>query len=305
VSTNRIFTSVIICTYNRASYLRRMLEVLREQTLGPEDFEIIIVDDGSRDTTARVCAEMRGRLPNLKYVRNEKNRGLAASRNRGLDIAAGNHILFSDDDCLPSAEWVERLSSALTHEPIVSGAVASTATNFLRLCHNIAQFHAVMPGSRPAGKREFFAGANMAFRRSVFDELGGFDKDALLCEDTELILRARERGYSPMFFPDAVVTHIPHRNNLSSIFSYAVRHASATIHLRNRYRLLLKTPFVLRSPSLILVFAPVIALKVTLSIYLRNPQLLRWPATIPVVLALKFAWCWGAARGLKKGECLN
>jgi GT2 family glycosyltransferase len=305
VSKGRIYTSVIICTYNRAPSLRSILEVLKDQTFGPEDFEIIVVDDGSRDATTEVCEELRGRLPNLRYVRNETNKGLAASRNRGLAIAEGDHILFTDDDCLPSAAWVERLSSALKQKPIVSGAVASTTTNFLRLCHNIAQFHAVMPGSRPGGHGEFFAGANMAFRRSVFDDLGLFDRDALYGEDTEMILRARSKGYSPEFVPDAVVTHIPDRQDLSSVFSYAVKHASATIHLRNRYRLLLKTPFILRSPSLILIFAPLIAIKVTFSIYLRNPQLLRYPATLPVVLALKFAWCWGASRGLKRGGCFT
>ena len=305
MSKDRIFTSIIICTYNRAPSLRRTLEVLKDQTLGPEDFEIIVVDDGSRDATPGICEEARGRLPNLRYVKNETNKGLAASRNKGLDIATGDHILFTDDDCLPSAAWAERLSGALKHRPIVSGAVASTATNFLRLCHNIAQFHAVMPGGKPEGYKEFFAGANMAFRRSVFDDLGLFDRDAVSCEDTEMILRARNKGYRPVFFPDAVVTHMPDRKDLSSVFGYAVKHASVTIHLRNRYRLLLKTPFILRSSSLLLFFAPVIALKVTLSIYLRNPQLLRYPATMPVVLALKFAWCWGASRGLKKGGCLT
>jgi GT2 family glycosyltransferase len=179
----------------------------------------------------------------------------------------------------------------------VAGAVESSESNYVKLCHNIAEFHRFMPGRKP-GKAEFIAGANMGFRRSVLDELGGFDEKVKTAEDMTFILRARSKGYSIYLACDAVVTHEHDRATLGSVFAYSARHASTTILLRNKYRVLLSTPFVLRSSFLTIMAAPAIALKVTLGIYMHNPRLARLFRTAPLVYALKVAWCWGAARGL-------
>lgn len=290
--------SVIICTYNRAHLVKRVLHSLARQTIRPGEFEVVVVDDGSRDNTAEVCNAMHSQLPNLKYISTGRNTGLAHARNIGIAASTGDYLLFTDDDCIAAENWVESLRNALDNkEEMVSGAVASTTANFFRLCHNVAQFHAYMPGQN-AGPKEMLAGGNMAFRRSVLKELKGFDEESR-CEDTEFVLRAREKGYRAFFAPDALVTHDPERNTLSSAVKYAASHASATIHLRNHYRALLKTPFIFRSAGLILAMAPLIALKVTAGIYLRNPSLARFFWTAPFVYVLKLAWCWGAARGLR------
>jgi GT2 family glycosyltransferase len=280
------------------------------QSIGADQFEIVAVDDGSRDNTAEVCDEMRAELPNLKYISTGSNKGLANARNIGIAASTGDYLLFTDDDCIASENWVECLRDALGAEKIVAGAVESTTTDFMKLCHNIAQFHAYMPGQK-AGVKEMIAGANMAFRRSVIKELEGFQADIPCADDTELALRARAKGYRVAFAPCATVTHDPERTTLKDIVKYAASHASTTIHFRNHYRTLLKTPFVLQSPVLLLMAAPVIALKVTAGIYLQNPHLARLFWTAPMVYVLKLAWCWGAARGLrecqtkKEAECLN
>ena len=290
--------SVIICTYNRAHLVKRVLHSLARQTIRPEEFEVVVVDDGSRDNTAEVCNALHSELPNLKYISMGRNTGLARARNVGIAASTGDYLLFTDDDCIAAENWVECLRDALGGEKIVAGAVASTTTDFMKLCHNIAQFHAFMPGQK-AGPKEMLAGANMAFRRSVLSELEGFQAGILCADDTELALRARAKGYRTFFAPDAIVTHDPERNTLSFAVQYAASHASATIHLRNHYRALLKTPFIFRSAGLILAMAPLIALKVTAGIYLRNPSLARFLRTAPFVYVLKLAWCWGAARGLQ------
>jgi glycosyltransferase involved in cell wall biosynthesis len=292
------YISVIICTYNRASLLSRVLSSLSKQSLSLERFEVIVVNDGSTDDTSTVCNKMHIDIPNLRHISMQRNVGLAAARNRGIEEAVGEYILFTDDDCIPSGDWIERMGKTLETAKIVAGAVASTRANYVTLCHNIAQFHAFMPG-RKAGPSEFIAGANMAFHRSVLKELGDFDKEAG-AEDTEMVLRAHLRGYPVLFAPDVLVTHAPNRANLWDILRYAAVHAGATIHLRNRYRLLLNTPFIFRSPALIFAGAPVIALKVTAGIFLSNLSLLRYIYTAPVVYTLKLSWCWGAASSLKK-----
>jgi GT2 family glycosyltransferase len=237
----------------------------------------------------------------MKYVSNGVNSGISCSRNKGIKSAEGEFILFTDDDCIANNDWVERMSAALEREPVVAGAVESSESNYIRLCHNIAEFHPFIPGCkrRPV---EFIAGANMGFRRSVLDELGGFDAKVKTAEDMEFILRARSKGYRIYLACDAIVTHDHNRTNLDTVFKYSAKHAAETILLRNKYRSLLGTPFVLRSSFLTIMAAPVIALKVTLGIYMHNPRLARLFWTTPLVYALKLAWCWGGACGLESNK---
>jgi GT2 family glycosyltransferase len=293
-----MFVSVIIRTYNRAYPLKRVLNSLVHQTISTEQFEVVVVDDGSKDSTRDVCNMMQRKLPNLRYISSDTNNGLGSANNLGVRSARGDYILFIDDDCIAKEDWVERLSISLSREQIVAGAIASPVSNYIKLCHNIAEFHPFMPG-RKARPVESIAGANMGFRRSVFEELNGSQEGRRCAEDMELILRARLKGYRIYFVPDAIVTHDHDRITMASIFRYSPKHASITILLRNQYRLLMRTPFVLRSPALILIAAPIIALKVTASIYLSNLCLLKHFWTAPMVFALKLAWCWGAARGLR------
>jgi glycosyltransferase involved in cell wall biosynthesis len=275
-----------------------MLVSLKNQTIDPGRFEVIIVDDGSRDGTAHTCEEFKKNFPGMKYVSLAENVGSPAARNRGIRESRGNYLLFTDDDCLPEHDWIEQMNGALEGEPFVAGAVNSSSSNYFKLCHNIAQFHPFFPG-RKARYVDFIAGANMGFHRTVFEDLKGFAESRKLSDDLELILRARSRGYRPYFTPEAVVLHDPDRISMREIVRYAAEHASHSILLRNEYSSLLRTPSVLRSPFLILAASPVIAMKVTAGIYLKNPALAKLFRTIPLVFTLKLAWCWGAAQGLR------
>ncbi len=118
-----MFVSVIIRTYNRAHLLKRALHSLARQTLSTEQFEVIVVDDGSKDSTKGVCEAMRRKLPNLRYVSSGTNNGLGSATNLGIKSARGDNILFIDDDCIAKEDWVERLSASLNREQIVAGSV--------------------------------------------------------------------------------------------------------------------------------------------------------------------------------------
>ena len=154
-----------------------------------------------------------------------------------------------------------------------------------------------MPG-RPSAPVEFIAGANMGFRKEVFKAIGGFQAGRRRAHDMECILRARAQGFSIFFEPRAIVQHIPKRTRLSTIFRYAAKHASETILLRQRFRDVLRTPSILRSPFLLLFSAPLIALHITVGIYCANLARVKQLHTLPIVYALKIAWCCGAASGL-------
>ena len=292
------FVSIILCTYNRAPLLKRALQSIALQTLKPEQFEVVVVDDGSKDNTAEVCDAMARQLPNLRYMVTKHNSGTGSAANLGIKSAKGDFLIFTDDDCIVREDWAANMRDALRKHSLVAGSIISPTSNFVKLCHNIAELHPFMEG-RKAGPTDFIAGANMGFRRFLFEELNGFPGLHTFAPDMRFILKARQAGYGIYFMPEAIITHDPDRTSLVSIFRYAAAHASETILLRNKYQVLLQTPFILRSPWLILAAAPVIALKVTASIYLGNIKNVRFLLTAPVVYALKLAWCWGAARGLR------
>ncbi len=289
--------SVIVCTYNRARLLKRLLESLLCQTAPVDTFEIIVVDDGSGDDTAGVCREMMERMPNMRYLPLESNSGLGAAGNHGAAAARGQYLLFTDDDCIPDPGWIEKMCAVLRDSPIAAGTMVSPRSNYFKLCHNIAQFYPFMPGQK-AAKLDFIAGANMGIQAGIVDEIGGFNPGTII-PDMEYILRARQKGFTITYAAEAVVTHDPQRVTLGSVLAYAAAHAAETILLRHRFRELLRTPLVLFSPVLILLAAPVIAFKTTAGIYLGNRELLRCFHTIPMVYLIKLAWCWGAARGLR------
>ena len=295
-----MFASVILCTYNRARLLERALRSLACQTAASEQFEIVVVDDGSTDGTAEVCSRAARDLSNLKYVAMGKNLGLAAAGNRGIRSARGELLLFTDDDCIAQAHWVSSLAASLAQHPIAVGAIESPVSNYVKLCHNISQFHPFMK-RRAEGWVGSIAGGNMGIRRSVIDEFGGFDETSPV-PDIEFLFRAWSQGYRVHFTPRAVVIHDPDRTNLAAVLKVASEHASKTILLRNRFGSLLHTPFVLRSPELIILAAPLIASAGTLRVYLNNPGLVQYFWTAPLVYAQKLAWCWGAAQGLRKNQ---
>ncbi len=297
----RPLVSAIVCTYNRAQRLERCLRALARQVPPPGGLEVLVVDDASADETPQVCQRLAGQMPNLRYVSCGENGGLASARNVGLRAARGELLLYVDDDCIAQEDWALRMSEALEREPLVAGAVEAAPGGYVQLCHNVAHFYGYMP-CQPAGPSFSMAGANMGFRRADLERLGGF-KDGVRCaEDMEMALRARAGGYSPRLCPRAVVLHDPGRNSWRVIFRYAMRAAATTVHLRNRHRAMLGTPWLMRSPVLLVLASPVIALVVTLRIYLSSAALARRFYTAPVVYALKVAWCIGAARSLHKAR---
>jgi GT2 family glycosyltransferase len=292
--------SVIIITYNQANLLKRALEALSEQTT--DDFDIIVVDDGSTDSTALLCKNFSLEIPNLTYIGLDKelHAGPSKSANIGIRASSGEYILFTDSDCVAEKNWVELMVKSLSNDPVIAGSVASPTSDYIMLCHNVAQFHCFLPEMRRE-LTEFIAGANMGIRKSVLMETGMFDEGQFMAQDMEWLLRARTQGFQPIFEPAAMITHIPEgRSRLRPVLNYATVHAESTIRLRIQYSNLLKTPFILKSPMLLLFMSPVIAIYSTIENFLVNPRLFRYLHTFPVILIIRLAWCKGAIRGLNK-----
>ncbi len=100
--------TIQLCTYNRAQLLERVLDACFEQTVPPDTYEVVLVNDGSTDRTPEVIARAQQRATCPFTVINQPNSGLAKGRNAGIARASGERIIFIDDDVLAAAEFRAR-----------------------------------------------------------------------------------------------------------------------------------------------------------------------------------------------------
>ena len=205
--------SVVLCTHNRASQLRATLDCYRHFDAQP-DWELVVVNNASTDDTARVIEEFAASTALTLRAVVESRPGLARARNRGLLVARGEIIAFSDDDCYPAADYLRVLRSifADSRYDYAGGRVLLHDAHDARISiQEYATAYAIEPYSFVASGQ--ILGANMAFRRAPLLILRGFDErlgagTAFYCgEDTDVLRRASAAGMRGRFAPELVVRH--------------------------------------------------------------------------------------------------
>jgi glycosyltransferase involved in cell wall biosynthesis len=224
--------SAVVCTYNGSSRIGRTVRSLVRQTLAPDRFEVIVVDDGSRDGSGEVAAAAGATVITLEH-----NQGLPGARNAGVGAARAPLIAFTDDDCEADAEWLERLLEALNTTGaegiggrVIAGPGPGLVISFLAARNPVrptearllvsdnptyrlalyARLVAFGPPELTVGAELYSAvGANMAIRRSVLEEIGGFDGRVPGAEEEDMWRRARARpqGVVIRYEPRAVIVH--------------------------------------------------------------------------------------------------
>jgi glycosyltransferase involved in cell wall biosynthesis len=287
--------SVVMLTHNRKRLVGANIEALLRQD-ADFDWELVVVDDGSTDGTPDLVEKMAERSPiPMRVIRHRPGGCVPVARNIALREARGERVFMTDDDCIPRPDWLRTLDAGLDEHRFVCGAVASAMRPYTLLAHNVSEFHPFMRRGMPRYVR-FAAGANMAVRRKLYEELGGFaeDREGMHAEDMEFLLKAQRAGVCPWYLPDAVVEHAHARRGLRSLMAYSRRHASSTIVLRQRYADVMDTPLVLRSPTLLLLLSPLAAAYATARTF-GAPEMWRYLHVAPVVYLTKSAWCIAAA----------
>lgn len=194
--------SIVVPAYNAASSLDACLHALSRQRLD-EPYEIVVVDDGSTDETASI-ASMHSSWVKLVW---QAHSGPAAARNRGVQAARGDIILFTDADCEPTPTWAYTLTQAIR-----AGAAGAKGTYRTRQKGLIARFVQAEYESKYRGmskhnRIDFIDTYSAAYRRDAFLDTGGFNETLLVDEDQELSFRLAERGYDLRFIPGAIVYH--------------------------------------------------------------------------------------------------
>jgi GT2 family glycosyltransferase len=207
--------SVVVPARNAAASLPPLLASLRGQTLAPERYEVVVVDNASSDDTAAV-ARAAGATVVSEPVPNRSR-----ARNRGIEAARADRIAFTDADCVASEGWLDALLGC--HQaPLVAGPVQVTtaqppnSAERLEARWRFAQEHWVRQG--------WAATANLCVEREALDAVGGFDPVyRQIGEDADLCLRARRAGFGLGWCPAAVVRHQA-ESSLRPLLSRAFRH---------------------------------------------------------------------------------
>ena len=199
--------SVIVPVFNGAAFLAEAVASVRSQSLRP--FEIIVVDDGSVDDTAAVIDSLG---PELRSIR-QPNRGPAAARNRGLEMARGDFIAFIDADDLWLGSKLEIQARRLCGDSAVQLVLAAT--------QRVKPSDGSETGGRgqglmPTGPVWMLLSLGAAlFRRTVFDTVGQFDEDLRQGEDVDWFMRARELGIEMGVSSEVVQLYRRHGANLT------------------------------------------------------------------------------------------
>jgi len=196
--------SVVVPAYNAAETLPDCLAALARQDVPPPLYEVIVVDDGSTDGTARVAQAAGVQLIS------QPNAGPAAARNRGAAVARSDLLLFTDADCAPTPGWIRALSAPFA-DARVAGAKGAYLTAQQAIVPRFTQLEYEERYDRMAGTEtiDFVDSYSAAYRREVFLASGGFDTvfPTASVEDQELSFRLAQQGCRLVFVPDARVYH--------------------------------------------------------------------------------------------------
>lgn len=195
--------SVIVCSYNGAKTLDRCLASLRK--VDYPDYEVILVDDGSKDNTQEIAA----RHPWIVNIQ-QKNTGLGIARNVGAAAAQGEVIAYTDSDCMADPDWLYLMVGTLLSGDFggVGGPnISPPAENWIQACVSAAPggpSHVLLTDV----VAEHIPGCNMAFYKWAFDKVGGFDPEYRKAgDDVDFCWRLQQEGQVIAFSPSAIVWH--------------------------------------------------------------------------------------------------
>jgi glycosyltransferase involved in cell wall biosynthesis len=219
--------TVVICTYNRAELLATALQTLCQQMFEPSHYEVIVVDNNSRDKTWLVSQEFCQRQPNIRYCL-ELRQGLSYARNRGWREAKGEYVAYIDDECKVPAQWlavakqiIDRLAPAVFGGPFF-GYYRTAKPPWWKEDYGGFEYSDVARALTPS---EHISGGNLVIQRTVLDKLGGFSPELGMSgqklgygEETELQNRLRATMPDQLIYydPNLYLYHLvrPEKMNL-------------------------------------------------------------------------------------------
>lgn len=208
---NQPRVSVIVPAYNAQKSIGECLAALENQSFPRDRYEVIVVDDGSVDSTSEIIKKFR-----VRYHYQE-NQGPARARNLGAGSARGELIFFTDADCIADPDWIRQMAASLK-KPDIVGVKGAYKTNQARLWARFAQIefqerYELLKTKKTIDMVDTYSAG---YRKDIFEKAGGFDTSFPVPnnEDTDLSYRLSSMGYKMIFNPNAVVYHTNHPDSL-------------------------------------------------------------------------------------------
>jgi GT2 family glycosyltransferase len=231
--------SIIIPTRDRHRRLAACLDSITHLEYPGSHFEVIVIDDGSKTSVASVTSPFRDLLD--LTIRTQPNAGPASARNAGASVARGHFLAFTDDDCTPASDWLQKLRARFDAAP--SRAIGGRTINALPenpystasqlLISYLCEYY-----NADAGDALFLPSNNFAFPAELFRSIGGFDPayPSAAAEDRDLCNRWRLCGYGMTYAPEVVVYH-SHRLRANTFWQQHFRYGRGALRFqRGRFR---------------------------------------------------------------------
>lgn len=193
--------SVVITTLNEEQSTGKLLSALTRQTLPPD--EVMIVDAGSQDRTTEIIRKFQQKYRRIRLlVKPGDNR--SQGRNQGIKRAHSPIIATTDAGCIPKRDWLKKLTAPFADKTLdlVGGYYQPTGTTSLQRA--LAVYTSVLPHQLNP-KRFLPAARSMAFRKHIWEKVGGFPEELTTCEDRVFVDRLLASGAKYRFVPEAVV----------------------------------------------------------------------------------------------------
>jgi glycosyltransferase involved in cell wall biosynthesis len=229
--------SVVVCTYNRAELLAIGLQTLCEQTLAITDYEVIVVDNNSKDNTRKVAEDFSRRFPNIRYFF-EKQQGLSHARNRGWREARGDYIAYIDDECKAPTQWLATAKRIIDRlSPAVFGGPYYGYHNTLPPRWWKESYEAFEPcdTARALSPGEYIRGGNIFVQHSLLESMGGFEvslgmSGSKLSYGEESHFQRRLRASMPeemiYYDPELVIYHLVRPEKMTWRYIFSSRFSS-------------------------------------------------------------------------------
>lgn len=241
-----MLVSIIILNYNGKNCLENTLKSVSKLNFPKKDFEVIVVDNNSKDDSWKIVKKYR-----TKLIRNKENFGFAEGNNVGIRKAKGDFIVLFNNDLIVDKNWLKELVPIIQADKkigAIGGKIYYGKTKELWFGGAKFNFGGIVNhkylGDK-AGYSDYMVGAAVMFRKSVLKEVGLFDKKFFLySEDIDLGSRIRKKGYTVFYSPEAISYHMIEKNRSSSYQEYYEQ--------RNRPYLCFKNYDYLRFPFIIM-----------------------------------------------------
>ncbi len=226
------FISVVVCSYNREKYIADAIETLVNQTLSADLYEVLIIDNNSKDRTAQIALEWieKHKDTHQIFYFKETNQGLCFARNRGIQEARGQFICYMDDDGIADPNFLEVQYNFLKENPDAIGLGGKIIPRYIH--GKPAWIDGILEGlvskvdhgnnNFQYSGRKYPVGCNMTYRKDVLEEIGLFDTsigqvgdNLVRGDETELFERIKQLNKPVYYLGNSRVEHVIEQDRLT------------------------------------------------------------------------------------------